>query len=165
MRQRGTGEAQLAWPELAIAVGLLVAAGLVLWQIGQIPVSPLYAKVGPTVFPYLTAFGLMVLAGLLLLQAWRGGWQTEEEKAVRLHWPALIFVTGGLVANVALIGSLGFTVASTVMFVLVAFALGSRRPHVDAATGLVLALVAYLGFAKALGVNIGAGLVENLLGI
>ena len=29
-----------------------------LWQTMTMPVSPMYSKVGPTVFPYLTAFGL-----------------------------------------------------------------------------------------------------------
>jgi putative tricarboxylic transport membrane protein len=63
-----------------------------------------------------------------------------------------------------LIGPLGFSAASTVMFVLVAYGFGSRQPLRDAGIGLVLALAAYFGFAKALGVNIGAGVIENLLG-
>ena len=39
----------------------------------------------------------------------------------------------------------------------------SERPR-DAALGLVMALASYFGFAKVLGINIGAGLVENALG-
>jgi len=154
----------IAKPEALIGLGLLAYAGVALWQVGQIPVSPLYSKVGPTVFPYLAVAGLAVLAVLLLAQALRGGWQPADEAEVRLDLRALGFVAAGLLANVALIGALGFTLASTVLFTLVAHGFGSRRPLRDAGTGFTIALIAYFGFAKALGVNIGAGLVEGLLG-
>ena len=154
----------LALPEAAIGVGLLAFAAVVLWQIWAIPVSPIYAQVGPTVFPYATVAGLGLLAVLLLVQATRGGWQPEEERAVALDWRALGFVAAGLVANVALITWLGFTAASTVMFVLIAHGFGSRNPLRDAAIGFAVALAAYFGFAKLLGVNIGAGLIERWLG-
>jgi putative tricarboxylic transport membrane protein len=156
--------ARIAPAEALIGFGLLLFAGLVLWQTLSIPVSPMYAQVGPTVFPYITTAGLAVFAVLLLVQAARGGWQPDEEKEVALDWKAVAFVTAGLIANVALIGPLGFSAASTIMFVLVAYGFGSRRPIRDAGIGLALALAAYFGFAKALGVNIGAGVIENLLG-
>ena len=155
---------RLAWPELLIGVGALLFAVVVFAQTRAIPVSPLYSKVGPTVFPYLTVGGLGVLSVLLLVQGVRGGWQDTEEAAVRPDWRAVGFVGAGLLANVSLIGTLGFTAASTLMFVLVAYGFGSRRPVRDAGIGGALALAAYFGFAKALGVNIGAGVVENLLG-
>ena len=40
--------------ETIIAGGVLVLAAVVLWQTFEIPVSPLYAKVGPTVMPFIT---------------------------------------------------------------------------------------------------------------
>jgi len=159
MRRRG-----LAKPEALIGFGLLAYAGMALWQVRQIPVSPLYAKVGPTLFPYLAVAGMAGLAVLLLVQAARGGWQPAEEQAVRLDWSALGWIAAGLVLNAALISFVGFTLASTVMFTLIAFGFGSRQPLRDAGIGLALALVAYLGFAKLLGVNIGAGLVESVFG-
>lgn len=154
----------LALPELAIALGLLAAAGLVFWQTRQIPVSPLYSRVGPTIFPYITVAGLALCGLALIVQAVRGGWQPEEEAEVRIDWRAMAFVVAGLIANVVLIGPLGFTLASIVMFVLVAYGFGSRRPLRDAAIAAALSLTAYFGFAKLLGVNIGAGIVERLLG-
>jgi putative tricarboxylic transport membrane protein len=156
--------ASIALPEALIALGLLLFAGLVLWQTLAIPVSPMTAQVGPKVLPYITAAGLALLALLLLVQAVHGGWQQPDEKEVAVDWKAVAFVTAGLIANVALIGPLGFSAASMIMFVLVAYGFGSRRPVRDAGIGLVLALTAYFGFAKALGVNIGAGVIENLLG-
>ncbi|TPM31953.1 tripartite tricarboxylate transporter TctB family protein [Mesorhizobium sp. B2-3-4] len=154
---------RLAVPELLIGIGLLACAGAVAWQTLAIPVSPLYSKVGPTVFPYLTMAGLIVLSLLLILAALRGGWQPEEEKETPTDWKALGFVVIGLLANLLLIQPLGFTAASVIMFVLVCYGFGSRHTLRDVFTGLVLALAAYFGFAKALGVNIGAGFVENQL--
>ena len=63
----------------------------------------------------------------------------------------------------ALIGTAGFTIASTILFVLTARAFGSLNIVRDAATGFALAIVAYLGFARALGINIGAGPPERLI--
>lgn len=154
----------LAWPETTIGLGLLAFAGLVLWQTSVIPVSPMYAKVGPTVFPYITAGGLALLAAMMILQGLRGGWQPDDEKEVPVDWRSTLIVVAGLVANVALIGPLGFTAASTVLFTLVAYGFGSRRPLRDAAIGFVFAMISFFGFAKALGVNIGAGFFERLLG-
>ena len=157
------GRARVAPPELLIALGLLVAAAVVFWQTWQIPVSSLSTQVGPTVFPTMVASGLGLLAVLVLVQALRGGWQPEEEKGVAVDRRAVGFVAAGLLANVLLIGPLGFTAASTLLFVLIAHGFGSRRPLRDAALGFFLALAAYFGFAKALGVNIGAGLIETFI--
>jgi putative tricarboxylic transport membrane protein len=153
-----------AWPETLIGLGLLGVAGVVWWQTGAIATSPMYAKVGPRIFPYLTAIGLAVMAVAMVVAGLRGGWQPDEEREVATDWRAVGFVGAGLLANVLLIGPAGFTLASVVMFVLVAHGFGSRAPLRDAGIALVFALAAYFGFAKALGVNIGAGVVERLLG-
>ncbi|TIW70237.1 MAG: tripartite tricarboxylate transporter TctB family protein [Mesorhizobium sp.] len=154
---------RFAIPELLIGVGLLACAAAVAWQTLAIPVSPLYSKVGPRVFPYITMAGMVVLSLLLIVAALRGGWQPEEEKETPTDWKSMGFVVAGLVANLTLIHALGFTAASVIMFVLVCYGFGSRRPLRDVLLGLILALAAYFGFAKALGVNIGAGFVENQL--
>lgn len=165
VRDGGTGGGRAgAWPETVLGLGVMGLAAGAFWQAALIPVSPLYAKIGPTVFPYLGAALLLVLGALLVLQGLRGGWQPEDEKAVPPDWHALAPVAAGLVANVVLIGPLGFTLASTAMFALVARGFGSRAPLRDIAIGFVLALVAYFGFAGLLGVNIGMGPFERAVG-
>ena len=154
---------RLAMPELLIGIGLLACAAAVAWQTLAIPVSPLYSKVGPTVFPYITMTGMIALSLLLILAAVRGGWQPQEEKETPTDWKAMGIVVAGLVANLVLIQPLGFTAASVIMFVLVCYGFGSKHTLRDALTGLILALAAYFGFARALGVNIGAGFIENQL--
>lgn len=149
--------------ETIIAVGVLVLAAVVLWQTFEIPVSPLYAKVGPTMMPLITAAGLGLLGVLLLIEALRGGWQPEEEKETRPDHVALAWVAGGLILNVLLIGTLGFTISSVMLFVCVARGFGSRSILRDAGIGAAFALIAYFGFAQTLGINIGSGLLENAI--
>lgn len=154
----------IALPEMAIGAGVIVIALIAGWQASEIRVSPLYAKVGPTIFPYIGASLLGLLGCLLVWQGFKGGWQPEDEKAVPADWRSLGITFAGMVANVVLIGPLGFTIASTVMFTLIAWGFGSRKPWRDAPIGLVLAILAYFGFAGLLGVNIGMGPFERALG-
>jgi putative tricarboxylic transport membrane protein len=144
-------------------------AGIVYWQTAIIPVSPVYAKVGPTVVPTMTAVGLALLGILLLVEAARGGWQSPTERELTIDRVALAWIAAGLILNVLLIGPAGFTIASVILFVCVARGFGSRALVRDAAIAALFALIAYFGFARTLGINIGAGLVENgieaLLGI
>jgi hypothetical protein len=149
--------------ETIIAVGVLALAIVIFWQTLEIPVSPLYAKVGPTVMPMITAGALGLLGILLLIEAVRGGWQPQEEKEYTPDRVALLWLAAGLVLNVLLIGPAGFTIASVILFVCVARGFGSKRILRDAAIGAAFALIAYFGFAKTLGINIGSGFVENAL--
>jgi putative tricarboxylic transport membrane protein len=90
---------RLAVPEFLIGLGMLAASGAALWQTLAIPISPLYSKVGPTVFPYITTVGMTVLSVLLIVKAVRGGWQPEEEKETPTDWKAMGFVVAGLVRS------------------------------------------------------------------
>jgi putative tricarboxylic transport membrane protein len=161
--QHGGFRLHPALGETVVAAGVLLLALVVYWQAAAIPVSSIYAKVGPTVIPAITAIGLGLLGLLLLVSALRGGWQPQEEKEIAPDHAALAWVAAGLVLNVLLIGPAGFTLASVILFVCVARGFGSRAIPRDALIGAAFALVAYFGFAKTLGINIGAGFVENAL--
>jgi putative tricarboxylic transport membrane protein len=161
--QGGPARPGIAIGETIIAVGVLVLAAVVLWQTLIIPVSPIYAKVGPTAMPLITAAGLALLGVLLLISAIWGGWQSEEEKETKPDVAALLWIIAGLALNVALIGRAGFTIASIVLFVCIARGFGSKAILRDAGIGAAFALIAYFGFAQTLGINIGAGFLENAL--
>src|SRR5262245_29171129 len=164
-RDSAGGAARLrpALGETIIAVGTIVLAAVIFWQTAIIPVSLIYAKVGPTVVPYISALGLGLLGVLLLYSALTGGWQPEEEKEVAPDRVALAWVVAGLALNVLLITYAGFTIASVVLFVCVARGFGSKSILRDAGIGAAFALIAYFGFAQTLGINIGAGILENAL--
>jgi putative tricarboxylic transport membrane protein len=158
---RGRTSAGPATGELTIALGVLAMAAIVLWQAWSIPVSPIYAKVGPTLVPIMAGLGLAVFGVALLISALRGGWQPDEEKALAPDRLALGWVLAGLALNVLTIGPLGFTLASVLLFVCVTRGFGSRNMVRDAGIGAAFALIAYLGFAKTLNINIGSGVIES----
>jgi len=160
---KGDGWLRPAIGETIIAAGVLVLAAVIVWQTAIIPVSPIYAKVGPTIVPYITALGLAGLGLLLLYSALKGGWQPEEEKASTPDRVALAWVAAGLVLNVLLISWAGFTIASVILFVCVARGFGSKAIVRDTLVAAAFALVAYFGFAQTLGINIGSGIVENAI--
>jgi putative tricarboxylic transport membrane protein len=153
----GTGP---AWDDTAVGIAVLALAGVVGWQTTLVPHNALYAKVGPTVIPWLATAMLALLGVLLTWRGLRGGWEHEERGEVDA-W-GLGWMLAGLVLNVALIGTAGFIIASTVLFVCTALAFGSRSLLRDAGIGFALALAAYAGFNRLLGYKIGSGLIEGL---
>jgi putative tricarboxylic transport membrane protein len=148
-----------------VGAGVIVFAILVGYLTWQIPVSPIYSKVGPTIFPYMVAAGLLVLGVLLTLQAVQGQWGETDADADESppDLRALGWLGAGLILNVALIDFLGFIIASTILFVCVCRAFGSKALLRDIIVAVALTLIAYLGFAKLLGISIGAGILEGIL--
>jgi putative tricarboxylic transport membrane protein len=68
------------------------------------------------------------------------------------------------VAQLLLLETVGWVLATTLLFVAVARAFGSRRLAVDAAIGVVLASLAFAVFNYGLGLSLPTGtLVESLL--
>jgi putative tricarboxylic transport membrane protein len=151
----------LARGDLGIAIGVIVLGLIAAWQTTEIPQSA-YAAVGPRAFAWAAAFMLIVMGGLLALDALRGGWSHETDDFGEVDWPGGLWMLGGLLANVALIDIVGFILASTVLFALTARAFGSRQLMRDAIIGFLLAFVAYIGFDRVLGYKIGTGLIERL---
>ncbi len=150
--------------DLKVGGFVLALGGLALWQAAEIPASPLYGQVGPKAVPYGVAAVLALLGAGLVVQALRGGWShtlEEVREAPPTNWRALALLVAGLLANIVLIVPLGFCLAASVQFVLVAAAFGSRRLGRDAVLALVLTLTVWFGFVMLLGVNIGAGLLEG----
>jgi putative tricarboxylic transport membrane protein len=153
-------------PDL-LAGFFVLGLGLVgFWQAAAIPVSPLYAQVGPKVVPYGVAAAMTLLGGLLVLTALRGGWSARISEVAAAGPPnlrALGLLGAGLVANLLLIGPAGFSIAASAQFVLVAAAFGSRSMARDLLLALPLTLLVWFLFVQGLGVNIGAGLLEGVI--
>lgn len=158
MERSGAG---VLWQDTAVGVAVLVLAGIVAWQTTVIPENAIYAKVGPKVFPWVTAALLGVMGASLTASGLRGGW--EHERDADIDWSSLGWLAAGLLLNVVLISHAGFIIAGTILFVCTARAFGSTRPLRDALIALALAVVAYVGFDRVLGYRIGSGLIERLL--
>jgi putative tricarboxylic transport membrane protein len=157
----GNGGRGPGWGGAAVGLAVLVLAAVMAWQITVIPANAVYARVGPTVIPWMAAAMLAILGALLTVQGLLGGWAHEQPgsfNAYGLGWLLL-----GLALNVTLIGVAGFIIASTLLFVCTARAFGSRSVLRDAAIGFTLALASYVGFDRVLGYKIGSGLIEGLV--
>jgi putative tricarboxylic transport membrane protein len=149
------GEAVLGGAVLAL--GLFVAV-----ETSMLKVAPTHATVGPRLFPFLVAAGLVVVGALVLHQALFG--HIAHERGFELDWVAVALVSAGLVAQLLLLETVGWVLATTLLFVAVARAFGSRRLAVDAAIGVVLASLAFAVFNYGLGLSLPTGtLVESLL--
>lgn len=157
----GQERSGIAWQDTAVGIGILALAGLVAWQTMAIPENAIYAKVGPKVFPWISALLLAIMGAILTVEGLRGGW--EHEDAGETDWRSLGWLGAGLLLNVALISTIGFIVAGTILFVCTARAFGSDKPVRDAIIGFLLGVVAYVGFDRVLGYKIGSGLIEGLL--
>jgi len=148
--------------ETAMAVALIMLGAMVVWQAGTIR-SPLYAQLGPRVMPYIVGGGLAALGAVLLAAALAGRWRAEPAAPGTPDLPALGWLAAGLALNVALVKPLGFVLAATLLFALVARSFGSTRWGRNAGIGFVIALLAHLGFEKLLGIHVGAGILEGIL--
>jgi putative tricarboxylic transport membrane protein len=161
VRARGADAADLAAGAFVLGLG-----GVALWAAGAIPTSPIYAQVGPKVVPYGVAAALLALGLLLVVAALRGGWSADLPEVAEAGPPnrrALAWLLGGLGLNLVLIVPLGFSVAASAQFLCTARAFGSRNPGRDAAIALAVSLGAFFLFVEALGVNIGAGVLEGAI--
>jgi putative tricarboxylic transport membrane protein len=149
------GEAVLGGAVLAL--GLFVAV-----ETSMLKVAPTHATVGPRLFPFLVAAGLIVVGALVLHQALFG--HIAHERGFELDWVAVALVSAGLVAQLLLLETVGWVLATTLLFVAVARAFGSRRLLLDAAIGVVLAGLAFGVFNYGLGLSLPTGtMVESLL--
>jgi putative tricarboxylic transport membrane protein len=140
-----------------LALGLFIAI-----QTAQMTVAPAQAAVGPRLFPFLVATGLVVVGLALLREAWFG--HIAHEGGFELDWRAVVLVASGLVAQILLLERLGWMIATTVLFVATTLAFGSRRLLLDAALGLALSGFAFVSFNYGLGLDLPVGtVIEQML--
>jgi putative tricarboxylic transport membrane protein len=151
--------------ELALSLGIIAFGIFLAVQTAGIEVSPSYARVGPRVFPWVISFGLVVIGLWLAREAIAGQWTSEDSApgAPAFDWHAFLFIGLGLVLHMVVIARGGFVIASTVLFVFVARAFGSRTWLRDIIIGLILSFVVYIGFTYGLGLDLPAGVLAGIL--
>jgi putative tricarboxylic transport membrane protein len=155
--------------ELALAAGVVVFGALVVWQTTEIRVTPAYALVGPRVIPYIVGFGLVVVGLWLAAEVLTGRGaapSAESEDAdptLPTDWRTVGLLAAALGAYLLVIEPAGFVVASALLYLVAAFAMGSRRIALNAAVGVALALAIYLAFTRGLNLDLPAGVLDGVL--
>ena len=156
---------QPAWPEVFIGVGVLALAAFLAWGATGISSDAGYAGVGPNFLPWVVSAALAACGVWLLWEARSGGFRDREPPsgAAKGDWPAFVWVSAGVLANAALINTLGFILSCALCFVLAVRGLrlaegkgggGLHQTLKDGMVGLLIAAPVYWLFTKILAVNL-----------
>jgi putative tricarboxylic transport membrane protein len=137
-------------------LGLFIAI-----EIAGMEVAASTAAVGPKMFPFIVAGGL-ILIGLLVLREAAFG-HIPHEGGLEIWWPAVAVISVGIIAEMLLMEKAGWIVAAAVLFALVARAFGSRRLVTDAVIGLALSSLTFVVFSHGLDLSLPAGIIGDLL--
>ena len=155
----------------AFTIQTLIGAGVALIGLGlavgafSIPSAAGYGGVGPNFLPWLVSIALMACGGFMVWEARSGGFRAIDEPlgAETPCWPGFAWVSAGLLANAALITTIGFIFSCTLCFVLAVQGLrGAQgktdlRPLVlvkDALIGMAIAAPVYWMFTQFLAINL-----------
>ena len=148
-----------------VGVGALLVGAVMAFGASQIPAQAGYAGVGPNFLPWVAAVVLLLCGGLLVWEARSGGFREMEEPsgAAAADWHAMAWVATGVLANAALLTTLGFILSNTLCFMLAVRGLRQsegkgagnlRQTAIDFVTGFLIAAPAFWLFTKALAINL-----------
>jgi len=155
--------------EMLLALWAVLFGILIVWQTTLVRLTPAYSKVGPRVIPYIVGAGMIVVGIWLAYEALTGRMSlgtTESEDAdpaLPTDWRTVGLLALALLVYLLLIERAGFIIASATLFVMAAFAMGSRRLARDIAIGIVMSTVLYVVFSRGLGLSLPAGILEGIL--
>lgn len=130
----------------------------------SIPAAAGYAGIGPNFLPWVVALALVLCGGFMVREARSGGFRNMDESlgAEQPFWPGFVWMSAGLLANAALITTIGFILSCTLTFVLAARGLrlaagqsaGTESWLMDCITGLLIAAPVYWMFTQFLAINL-----------
>ena len=143
---------------LIIAAVLALLSAMIFWQTKAMPVTAQYARVGPTTMPYVMSGFLAVLAVGHVLMAFRHGLPGREADRTG----PMLWIVGGLVAQMLLLKPLGFAIATGLLFACAARGFGKGPLWMTIPIGIAISLVIWLIFAGLLNLSLPAGPLERL---
>lgn|SRR5690606_26057648 len=144
---------------LVIAAILAGIAIVIFWQTSQMRVPPIQQRVGPTVFPYIVATGLVLLAIGTVVSALRNGFPERSKD----DFGPIAWVVGGLVAQILLLSTAGFSIATGVLFAFTAKGFGRGPLWKTIPAGVVLSFIVWFIFSRGLQLSLPSGMLERLL--
>jgi putative tricarboxylic transport membrane protein len=145
-------------PALLIAAGLLVIAAIIAWDAAHLRGAAGYARIGPAAFPFAVAGGLVLLAAATALAAWRGRFPPREADRTE----PILWIVGGLAAQMLLLKTAGFSIATGLLFGATAKAFGRGPLWMTVPIGIAISFVVWMIFALALKLSLPAGPLEHL---
>lgn len=151
--------------ETLIGAGALVVAAVLAVGAVSIPSASGYAGVGPNFLPWVVALALAICGVWLIWEARTGGYRDMEAPSggAKGDWPALAWVSAGVLGNAALITEIGFILSCSLCFVLAVRGLrlsegkpagSARQTVIDAVTGMLIAAPVFWMFTKVLAISL-----------
>ena len=151
--------------QTAVAAGVLATGALLAFGALTIPSDAGYAGVGPNFLPWVVASLLLLCGAFLVWEAQSGGFRQMDDLdgAEHGHWPGFVWVSAGILANAALITTLGFILSCALCFVLAVRGFKSAEGRldmslrawlIDAAIGMAIAAPVFWMFTQALAINL-----------
>jgi putative tricarboxylic transport membrane protein len=144
---------------LVIAAALAGIAALIAWSTYSMGGAASYSRLGPTAFPYAIAGGLFILAIWTVFEAVRNDFPEREPQ----KFGPVVWIVGGLVAQMLLLGVAGFSIATGLLFAATARGFGRGPLWMTIPLGIVLSFVVWFIFAKGLKLTLPAGPLERLI--
>ncbi len=143
---------------LGIAAALFIVSGIMFWDMARLTGAAGYSQVGPATVPKVIAFALAGLAVWTIIAAFRHDFPEREPQEVK----PVLWIVGGLAAQMLLLNTAGFSIATGIMFALTAYGFGKRKLWFSIPVGIAICYVIWLIFAKLLQLSLPAGPLERL---
>jgi putative tricarboxylic transport membrane protein len=144
---------------ILIAAALMALAAVIFFSTSAMPVAGQQTRVGPTTFPYVIAACLALLAVGTAVSAVRGGFPEREPERMG----PVLWIVGGLLAQILTLKVLGFSIATGLLFALTARGFGRGPLWKTIPLGIVFALVVWIVFSRVLQLSLPAGPLERLV--
>ena len=138
---------------LLALTGVGVVVGSIALRIGT-PTNP-----QPGFFPFFGGVALIAMSLMLLVQAWRGR-STGSERFGEVRRPAILVV--GMGVYVAVLDPLGYVPSTIFLGALILRVLGVTSWRTLGVASVTLSVVTYLLFARLLGIELPAGVMDFL---
>ncbi len=143
---------------LAIAIVLFAIAALIFYDVARLQGGNVYSGLGPATVPKGIAIGLIVLGVWTVFAAMRRDFPEREYQEL----PPVLFIVGGLAAQMLLLKTAGFSLATGVLFALTAAGFGKKKFWISLPAGIALSFVVWIIFARFLQLSLPAGPLERL---
>jgi putative tricarboxylic transport membrane protein len=145
--------------------GLVLLTGLGLgFGALKIPGEAGYGGVGPNFLPWVVAVVLTICGVMIVREALATGFSNVAPPTGgdRAWWPGLVWVSAGLLANAALLTTIGFILSCTLCYLMAVQGLrraqgqrpGVRDMVVDVVAGLAISAPVFWMFTKFLAINL-----------
>jgi putative tricarboxylic transport membrane protein len=146
------------WAALAVAAVMVAIAGTIFFDVTRLKGAAGYSQVGPATVPEWIAFALIGLAVWTVVAAFRGDFPEREKQEIK----PVVWVVAGLAAQMMLLQTAGFSIATGILFGLTAAGFGKTRLWFSIPIGILVCLGIWLIFAGLLQLSLPAGPLERL---